>query len=953
MEHQDKLYKQFEEAARKAEEKSFGRADAIWNRVEEKLDSHEQKRTAVRWRYISIAALFALFITIGYVFMYQNNSAITPEGNPNNNITVIDTQKIIEEFSPEKAKKQVVVNTDSTDSDIVKNKQEITFTATVTNSAGLPIKDAKVFVNKNKVALTNKNGKLTVNTIIGDTLKIQYKGMIGKSIVANKSNLYNNVVLADDGLYTKSGNKNFNNGYLASVEKDSKNQLTYSGTVIDETGTPFPGVKVIIKNTGNSTITDFDGNFSIQAHKDDIISIALNGYKTQEIKLSDQLVLNISMLPEEVSLSEVVVEGYFSTSKAKAAAAVTNVKTEVVNDFNYYRGRVYNNQENGFVNSDKETTQNRPNVSFIQSLQGQVPGLNISTGSGSPQGNSIKIRGVASVKGGTDPLYIIDGVPVSFTALKILDNDDIESINVLKEAELTAIYGSRGSNGVVLIKTKMNKRQRRKFFKKVEKERENNSTTENVPHKIPIDNEEYEAFEENKFQNPATNPLSTFSIDVDNASYTNIRRFINNGQTVPKDAVRVEEMINFFKYQYPQPEGEDPFSINTEYTVCPWNPQHKLLKIGLKGKEIHKRELPASNFVFLIDVSGSMIAKNKLPLLKDSMKMLVGKMRGKDRIAIVIYAGTAEVLLPSTTGYDEKIILEAINSLEADGTTAGGDGIKLAYETAEENFIEGGNNRVILATDGDFNIGPSSDKEMEDLIVEKRKTGVFLTCLGYGMGNYKDSKLETLADKGNGNYAYIDNEDEAKRFLKKGFYGSMYTIAKDVKIQIEFNPKHVQSYRLIGYENRKLQDEDFTNDNIDAGELGSGHTVTALYEIIPVGIKSPYFTPNPDLKYSQPAKLATMYNEELATIKFRYKKPDADYSKEIVKIIPDKQVALNNASTDFKFAAAVAWFGLKLRDSNLVPNKSTYSIINLAKEGLKDDPNGYRAEFIKLATQLE
>jgi len=330
--------------------------------------------------------------------------------------------------------------------------------------------------------------------------------------------------------------------------------------------------------------------------------------------------------------------------------------------------------------------------------------------------------------------------------------------------------------------------------------------------------ESYTELVENPFESPKTAPLSTFSIDVDNAAYTNIRRFINNGQPVPKDAVRVEEMVNFFKYQYPQPVDEHPFSINTEYSESPWNAEHKLLRIGLQGKNIPTHNLPPSNLVFLVDVSGSMSDYNKLPLLKESMKVLVKELRAKDKVAIVVYAGAAGVVLEPTSGDDKETIIEAFDNLNAGGSTAGGEGIELAYQLAKQNFIKDGNNRVILATDGDFNVGKSSDADMEDLIEEKRKSGIFLTVLGYGMGNYKDSKMEILADKGNGNYAYIDNIQEANRFLGREFKGSLFAIAKDVKIQIEFNPKHVQAYRLIGYENRKLKAEDFKNDAVDAGD---------------------------------------------------------------------------------------------------------------------------------------
>ncbi len=465
---------------------------------------------------------------------------------------------------------------------------------------------------------------------------------------------------------------------------------------------------------------------------------------------------------------------------------------------------------------------------------------------------------------------------------------------------------------------------------------------------IFTDDEDYGAIVENQFTSPKSEPLSTFSIDVDNASYTNVRRFINQGQTVPKDAVRVEEMVNFFKYNYEKPTGNHPFAIATEYGDCPWNEKHKLVKIGLQGKEIPTNELPNSNFVFLIDVSGSMNSQNKLPLLKESMKVLVNQLRKNDKVAIVVYAGAAGMVLPPTSGDEKETIIKALDKLSAGGSTAGGAGIELAYKMATENFIKGGNNRVILATDGDFNVGASSNKDMETLIEEKRKSGVFLTCLGFGMGNYKDSKMEILANKGNGNYAYIDNIQEANRFLGKEFKGSMFAIAKDVKIQIEFNPKHVQSYRLIGYENRKLRPEDFKNDAIDAGELGSGHTVTALYEIIPTGVESSFNQDIADLKYSEIKTAPKDYSDELATIKFRYKKPDGEKSIEMVETIKNNVLLLDKTSEDFKFSAAVAWFGLKLRDSKLVTNKSSKDIKALALQGKSKDEDGYRSEFIRL-----
>ncbi|MEM9897204.1 MAG: von Willebrand factor type A domain-containing protein, partial [Bacteroidota bacterium] len=347
--------------------------------------------------------------------------------------------------------------------------------------------------------------------------------------------------------------------------------------------------------------------------------------------------------------------------------------------------------------------------------------------------------------------------------------------------------------------------------------------------------EEYATIHENGFKKVLDHALSTFSIDVDAASYSNMRRYIQDGQLPPKDAVRIEEMINYFNYEYKNPAGKDPFSINTEVAVAPWNEKHLIAQIGLQGHKIELENLPASNIVFLLDVSGSMNAPNKLPLLKSAFKLLANELRPQDKVSIVVYAGAAGLVLPPTDGNSKGKIMEALDNLQAGGSTAGGAGIKLAYKIAKENFVVGGNNRVVLATDGDFNVGASSNAEMERLIEDKRKDGVFLTVLGFGMGNYKDSKMETLADKGNGNYAYIDTMKEAKKVLVNEFGGTMFTIAKDVKIQVEFNPAVVQAYRLIGYENRLLNDEDFNDDKKDAGELGSGHTVTALYEIIPVG----------------------------------------------------------------------------------------------------------------------
>ncbi|SHF62515.1 vWA domain-containing protein [Pedobacter caeni] len=463
------------------------------------------------------------------------------------------------------------------------------------------------------------------------------------------------------------------------------------------------------------------------------------------------------------------------------------------------------------------------------------------------------------------------------------------------------------------------------------------------------DTESYANIQENVFHNPDKTPLSTFSIDVDAASYSNVRRYLNNGGLPPKDAVRIEEMINYFDYDYPQPTGNDPVNIITEISTAPWNNKHKLVQIGLQGKSMKTDQLPASNLVFLIDVSGSMAQPNKLPLLVSSFKLLTNQLREKDKVAIVVYAGNSGLVLPSTPGNMKTTIKEALNKLTAGGSTAGGQGIELAYKVAGQHFIKGGNNRVILATDGDFNVGASSDKEMEQLIEEKRKSGVFLTVLGYGMGNTKDSKMETLADKGNGNYAYIDNITEARKVLVNEFGGTLFTIAKDVKLQVEFNPAKVQAYRLIGYENRLLEDKDFNDDRKDAGDLGSGHTVTALYEIIPTGVQSS-FTPSVDpLKYQENKKNnSSNGSPEMLTVKLRYKEPDGNHSKLLQKSVIDASNLFEGSSNNFRFAAAVAEFGMLLRQSDFKQKSSYGHVISLVEQSMGKDKEGYRSEFLKL-----
>ena len=459
--------------------------------------------------------------------------------------------------------------------------------------------------------------------------------------------------------------------------------------------------------------------------------------------------------------------------------------------------------------------------------------------------------------------------------------------------------------------------------------------------------EDYDAITENRFRKTSENPFSTFSIDVDAASYSNVRRFLNGGQLPPTGAVRTEELINYFHYDYLQPKKGEPLSITTELGPCPWNNNHQLVVIGFQAKKIPVADLPAANLVFLIDVSGSMQPVNKLPLVKTSLKLLVDQMREKDKISIVVYAGSAGLVLNATSGDQKLRIRNAIDELQAGGSTAGGQGIKLAYKIAGENFIRSGNNRVILCTDGDFNVGASSDAALEEMIEEERKSGVFLTVLGYGMGNYKDNKMQKLADKGNGNHAYIDSEKEAKKVLVHEFGGTLFTIARDVKLQVEFNPANVQAYRLIGYENRMLQAQDFNNDRKDAGELGSGHTVTAIYEIIPPNVQNEFDEKVDALKYSRSLKPLAA-RSELLTIKIRYKNPDEAASRLMERAVIYEPGLTISHSSNFQFAAAVAEFGLLLTRSEFRKHASYDNVLQLAHRAVAKDPDGLRSEFIEL-----
>ena len=463
--------------------------------------------------------------------------------------------------------------------------------------------------------------------------------------------------------------------------------------------------------------------------------------------------------------------------------------------------------------------------------------------------------------------------------------------------------------------------------------------------------EKYAEIDENPFLETSRAPLSTFSIDVDTASYANVRRYLNDGSLPPKDAVRIEELINYFEYDYPTPVGDVPFSVTTEIATAPWNKQHRIVSIGLQGKKVALDNVPPSNLVFLVDVSGSMNEPRKLPLLKDALRILVNQLTTKDKVAIVVYAGKSGLVLPSTAADNKGEILNALNNLNAGGSTNGGQGIQLAYKVAQDNFIANGNNRVILATDGDFNVGLKSDDELVRMIEHNRTSGIFLSVLGFGTGNTNDSMMEKLADKGNGNYAYIDSQEEARKALGSQVAGTLYAIAKDVKIQVEFNPAKVAGYRLIGYENRLLANRDFNDDKKDAGDIGAGHSVTALYEIIPAGQKVE--NDGIELKYGQVQPSDSSFSNELLTVKLRYKEPDSSNSKLLSQGLIDRESSIENASENLRFATAVAEFGLLLRDSRYKGTASFRNVSNLAEGALGTDLRNYRNDFLTLVSKAQ
>lgn len=750
-------------------------------------------------------------------------------------------------------------------------------------------------------------------------------------------------------------------------------EQTVSGIVTSKSdGLPLPGVNVIIKGTTKGVQTNFDGLYTIQVKLGETLVFSFVSMVSTEVVVASNTIINVALVEDAACLDEVFVTAY-GTSKIRRnyTSSASQIKRQ--------KQKAYHNKLASQLQSQ----------TVVQTLQGSAAGVQVNSNIGNP-GSSTRIilRGNTSIQGSQKPMVIIDGVVSTYEAMEALDPNNIQSVNVLKGVNAASIYGNRAQDGIVSISTATNTNQTdhkplyivdgvpiskdqnflienlqdsqidsKKIYKKAEAKQKFGQiakhgciviTTPNGNFRLN-NQESYAVIEENNFENTALSPLSTFSIDVDKASYTNIRRMLNNGESIPVDAVKIEEMVNYFNYNYVQPTDKHPFAIHTEVAQTFWNNTTKIVKIGLQGKTYANEDLPASNLTFLLDVSGSMGSEHKLPLLKSAFKLLVNQLREKDKVAIVVYAGAAGLVLPPTSGAHKEKIMNALDQLNAGGSTAGGAGIELAYHIAQDNFIKNGNNRVILATDGDFNVGVSSDKAMETLIEEKRKSGVFLSVLGFGYGNYKDSKLETLADKGNGNHAYIDTMQEAQKVFGKEFGGTLFTIAKDVKIQVEFNPKKVQAYRLLGYENRLLADEDFIDDTKDAGELGSGHTVTALYEVIPVGVKSKYLKTVNDLKYTQKSDL-DHFSDELFTVKFRYKKPDGDKSIEMVHVQKDE---VSTETNDLKFASAVALFGMQLRHSKYSNNTTLNTVVNLAKSARGDDKDGYRAEFVRLVESYQ
>jgi Ca-activated chloride channel family protein len=698
---------------------------------------------------------------------------------------------------------------------------------------------------------------------------------------------------------------------------------TITGTVrVDDDKSLLPGVSIIIKGTKMSTQTDTKGHYSIVIPDDKtVLHFAYVGYTVVDTLVGKQDKIDVWLKVSGKSLNEVVVIGYGTETKRDVTGSVATIngapqalKQISINQANVLRGSVAGVDKS----AQGRTNSNQPVAALLNTRPGLEVGLD---GSITHQGQTVtRVRVNGKDYAGGNVAQAIQNLPADIAnQIQVVDDyGDQANITGIKSGNPTKAIYYKGKRIDV------------------------------------VQNESYNRIIENQFLDPKNAPLSTFAVDVDAAGYSNFRRFINNGQLPPKSAVRIEEMINYFHYNLPAPENGDPVFITTELSAAPWNAEHRLLRIGLKARDVKMDKLPPSNLVFLLDVSGSMQSANKLPLVKASMKLLVDKLRPVDHVTIVTYAGDAGLKLASTPGDKKMKIDSVIDQLYAGGSTAGGAGLIMAYDVAKNNFIKGGNNRIILATDGDFNVGASNDKDMEQLITDERDSKVSISILGFGMGNLKDSKMETMADKGHGNYAYIDNITEATKSMVSEFGGTLFTVAKDVKLQIEFNPAKVQAYRLLGYEDRLLNKEDFNNDQKLGGDMGVGHTVTALYEIIPPGVKDNFTNSVDPLKYQKPNPDVMLNNSpEMVTIKFRYKQPDGDKSKMEQVTVTDKPEALNKTSDDFRFASSIAELGLLLRDSEFKQNANFGSLITRAKGAKGKDEDGYRSEFIRLAESVK
>lgn len=697
-------------------------------------------------------------------------------------------------------------------------------------------------------------------------------------------------------------------------------QTSVSGNVIDEdTKEGLIGANVILYQEGKyieGAITDFDGHYQLAIDPGTYkVEVSYLGYAAKklsnvEIKKGENKSLDFSLsIGSGIDLDVVVVKSYRKPLVQQSRSYST-----------------------GTITSSEIRSMPKRNV---RALAAQSAGLSFSNYS-----NSVSIRGSRSAA----THYYVDGIRVRNPQASAYD---------LEEAFLhgtpAAFEGQPLDQSQSIFP---------RTFANTKEEEFRPSEMRLPPHTDPISfSEEYQKIVENNFLHSNKEPLSTFSIDVDHAAYSIIRRDIESGRKPAQNVARTEEMVNYFEYDYPEPNGEHPFEVYTELAECPWNSDHHLLHIGLQGEKIDWKDTPGANLVFLIDVSGSMSSANKLELLKPSFRLLVNQLRPEDKVSIVVYAGAAGMVLPPTPGDEKAKILTAISQLQSGGSTAGGAGIQLAYQTAKEQFIEGGNNRVILATDGDFNVGVSSQGSLKKLIEKKRQEKIFLTVLGFGFGNLKDNHLETLADAGNGNYAYIDNLNEAKKVFINEITGTLFTIAKDVKIQLAFNPSTVKSYRLIGYENRLLATEDFADDRKDAGELGAGHSVTAIYEIIPmqepVNDRFLQICPPQGMSIDPPKNRRLEDSQHLVLVKLRYKKPDESKSKYLERLLNYTPLSLANTSDHFRFSAAVTGFSLILKDSKYKGDLDLEQVTTLAESALGEDFFGYREEFVEMVEAYE